>query len=40
MAGTATFVEFFWTAFTILDRHKELGWRSLWEGVPEKPVEL
>jgi hypothetical protein len=38
MAGTATFVEFFWTAFTILDWHKQLDWTSLWEGVPEKPV--
>jgi hypothetical protein len=40
MAGTATFAAFFQTAFTILDWHKELGWTSLWEGVPEEPVEL
>ncbi len=40
MAGTATFVGCLRSVFAILDWHKQLGWRYLWEDAPEKPVEL
>ena len=40
MVGTATFVACLRSIFEILGWNEELGWRSLWEDTPRKPVEL